>query len=201
MHAALRAREVLASKPAIAAHRATFKELREFIVESVSSTGGHFSSNLGTVELTIALHYKAGTTWHAEWVAATWAFIGSTAKASDAIAILASPAPLATLNTVAATYPHVPLADPSVAPVWCPIANEMWAATPPPDQPAPAYVVAKNGTAPTRPAFAFANGARSYSSFATAPVGAACDCSIKLIEGQLTFCQVAPATVAVCSKP
>ena len=27
-------------------------ELREFIVQSVSSTGGHFSSNLGTVELT-----------------------------------------------------------------------------------------------------------------------------------------------------
>ncbi|HET9581047.1 MAG TPA: 1-deoxy-D-xylulose-5-phosphate synthase [Usitatibacter sp.] len=33
------------------------KQLREFIVESVSSTGGHLSSNLGTVELTIALHY------------------------------------------------------------------------------------------------------------------------------------------------
>ncbi len=37
------------------------KELREFIVESVSSTGGHFSSNLGTVELTIALHYVLNT--------------------------------------------------------------------------------------------------------------------------------------------
>ena len=36
-------------------------ELREFIVESVSSTGGHFSSNLGTVELTIALHYVFDT--------------------------------------------------------------------------------------------------------------------------------------------
>ncbi len=33
------------------------KELREFLVESVSKTGGHLSSNLGTVELTIALHY------------------------------------------------------------------------------------------------------------------------------------------------
>ena len=32
-------------------------ELREFLVESVSRTGGHLSSNLGTVELTIALHY------------------------------------------------------------------------------------------------------------------------------------------------
>ncbi len=36
-------------------------ELREFIVQSVSSTGGHFSSNLGTVELTIALHYVYDT--------------------------------------------------------------------------------------------------------------------------------------------
>ncbi len=32
-------------------------ELRAFVLESVSKTGGHLSSNLGTVELTIALHY------------------------------------------------------------------------------------------------------------------------------------------------
>ena len=31
-------------------------ELREFIIESVSHTGGHLSSNLGLVELTVALH-------------------------------------------------------------------------------------------------------------------------------------------------
>ncbi len=37
------------------------KELREFLVESVSKTGGHLSSNLGTVELTIALHYIYNT--------------------------------------------------------------------------------------------------------------------------------------------
>jgi 1-deoxy-D-xylulose-5-phosphate synthase len=36
-------------------------ELRDFIVESVSATGGHLSSNLGTVELTIALHYVFAT--------------------------------------------------------------------------------------------------------------------------------------------
>ncbi|HHX80664.1 MAG TPA: 1-deoxy-D-xylulose-5-phosphate synthase [Acholeplasmataceae bacterium] len=42
----------------------TYKELKElaeairlFLIENVSKTGGHFSSNLGTVELTIALHY------------------------------------------------------------------------------------------------------------------------------------------------
>lgn len=32
-------------------------ELRHFVIDSVSKTGGHLSSNLGTVELTIALHY------------------------------------------------------------------------------------------------------------------------------------------------
>lgn len=32
-------------------------ELRAYILDSVSRTGGHLSSNLGTVELTIALHY------------------------------------------------------------------------------------------------------------------------------------------------
>ena len=36
-------------------------ELRNFLVESVSATGGHLSSNLGTVELTIALHYVFNT--------------------------------------------------------------------------------------------------------------------------------------------
>lgn len=37
------------------------KELRQFLLESVSKTGGHLSSNLGTVELTIALHYVYDT--------------------------------------------------------------------------------------------------------------------------------------------
>ena len=36
-------------------------ELRQFVLESVSQTGGHLSSNLGTVELTIALHYIFAT--------------------------------------------------------------------------------------------------------------------------------------------
>src|SRR5438128_2059568 len=37
------------------------EELRTFILESVSQTGGHLSSNLGTVELTIALHHVFNT--------------------------------------------------------------------------------------------------------------------------------------------
>ncbi|MCK9517270.1 MAG: 1-deoxy-D-xylulose-5-phosphate synthase [Ottowia sp.] len=37
------------------------RELREFVLASVARTGGHLSSNLGTVELTIALHYVFNT--------------------------------------------------------------------------------------------------------------------------------------------
>src|SRR3546814_19999771 len=37
------------------------RQLRGFVLESVSRTGGHLSSNLGTVELTIALHYVFNT--------------------------------------------------------------------------------------------------------------------------------------------
>ncbi|HGO7965416.1 TPA: 1-deoxy-D-xylulose-5-phosphate synthase [Neisseria meningitidis] len=36
-------------------------ELRAFLLESVGQTGGHFASNLGAVELTIALHYVYDT--------------------------------------------------------------------------------------------------------------------------------------------
>jgi len=36
-------------------------ELRNFLIETLSRTGGHFASNLGVVELTIALHYVFNT--------------------------------------------------------------------------------------------------------------------------------------------
>ncbi|MCU0925133.1 MAG: 1-deoxy-D-xylulose-5-phosphate synthase, partial [Hydrogenophaga sp.] len=36
-------------------------ELRDFLLDSVSKTGGHLGSNLGTVELTVALHYVFNT--------------------------------------------------------------------------------------------------------------------------------------------
>lgn len=41
--------------------RALADELRAYLLESVSGTGGHLSSNLGTVELTVALHYVFNT--------------------------------------------------------------------------------------------------------------------------------------------
>ncbi|HEX4649016.1 MAG TPA: 1-deoxy-D-xylulose-5-phosphate synthase N-terminal domain-containing protein, partial [Steroidobacteraceae bacterium] len=36
-------------------------ELRDFLIQSVSTRGGHFAAGLGTVELTIALHYVFDT--------------------------------------------------------------------------------------------------------------------------------------------
>ena len=33
------------------------QDIRDFLIENISQTGGHFSSNLGIVELTVALHY------------------------------------------------------------------------------------------------------------------------------------------------
>jgi len=37
------------------------KELREYLTHTVSQSGGHFSAGLGTVELTVALHYVFNT--------------------------------------------------------------------------------------------------------------------------------------------
>lgn len=37
------------------------RELREYLIESVSQSGGHLSAGLGTVELTVALHYIYNT--------------------------------------------------------------------------------------------------------------------------------------------
>lgn len=41
--------------------KALSEELRAYVLDSVSKTGGHLSSNLGTVELTVALHYVFDT--------------------------------------------------------------------------------------------------------------------------------------------
>src|SRR5690606_13206666 len=40
---------------------AVTQELREFLIQTVSTRGGHFAAGLGTVELTVALHYVFNT--------------------------------------------------------------------------------------------------------------------------------------------
>src|ERR1700710_59860 len=37
------------------------EELRQFLIRTVATRGGHFAAGLGTVELTIALHYVYDT--------------------------------------------------------------------------------------------------------------------------------------------
>jgi 1-deoxy-D-xylulose-5-phosphate synthase len=41
--------------------RGVCAEVREFLIDSVSKTGGHFGAGLGAVELTVALHYSFNT--------------------------------------------------------------------------------------------------------------------------------------------
>ncbi|HNN75928.1 MAG TPA: 1-deoxy-D-xylulose-5-phosphate synthase N-terminal domain-containing protein, partial [Leptospiraceae bacterium] len=36
-------------------------EVREYLIDTLASVGGHFASNLGVVELTVALHYVLNT--------------------------------------------------------------------------------------------------------------------------------------------
>ncbi len=65
-HEQIAARIRSTARPTCASSRAAelpqlAAELREFVLHSVSQTGGHLSSNLGTVELTIALHYVFDT--------------------------------------------------------------------------------------------------------------------------------------------
>jgi hypothetical protein len=48
-------------------------ELRQFILETVARTGGHLASNLGSVELTLALHYVYDTPHdRLVWDATAW---------------------------------------------------------------------------------------------------------------------------------
>ena len=66
--------------------------------------------------------------------------------------------------------------------------------------PAPKWIVAKNATYTTRPAYPIADGIRSSVSTARADVGAACDCSLRSVEGSSVYCGVAAGTVALCSR-
>lgn len=55
--------------------------------------------------------------------------------------------------------------------------------------PRPKWLVAKNGSAPTRPSYPFADGVRGKTSDGRAPVGAPCDCArAQAVEGSTTYC-------------
>jgi 1-deoxy-D-xylulose-5-phosphate synthase len=41
--------------------RAICADIREYLIDTISQTGGHFGAGLGVVELTVALHYVLNT--------------------------------------------------------------------------------------------------------------------------------------------
>ena len=51
----------LRALPAGEARRRVASELRQYLIDTVSQMGGHFAAGLGTVELTVALHYVFDT--------------------------------------------------------------------------------------------------------------------------------------------
>lgn len=66
--------------------------------------------------------------------------------------------------------------------------------------PLPRWVVARNATYATRPAYALVDGIRASVSTARAEVGAACNCTLRSVEGSSVYCGVADNTVALCSR-
>lgn len=142
---------------------------------------------------------EAGGKWSPNWAAATTAQIVSFDLLADVYTVATSSNPIAALNFIAKKNLNLPLSDPSLTPVWCPFQAEMINKTPPPT-PAARFVVALNGLAPTRPTFNVVNGVRSYASKSAIAVGSTCDCTMKVVEGSNTFCNVAATLVAVCVK-
>jgi hypothetical protein len=173
---------------------------------TIAGVGTGTPGILGFSEFGGALYWYcplADATWVIHLVPLNWTYLNTVGIASSFYNTAISPMSVPLINKYVADYIKLPLSDPSVAAIWCPWVDDMVARWPqgiPTVTPPSGWVVAKNGTLSTRASFAVVNGVRSFSSKTTIPVGAPCSESIKLIEGQLTFLQVAPALVAVCTK-
>lgn len=145
--------------------------------------------------------------WTTSWGAETWPSFRSHVINADVLAVAQATDPVAALNAILSARVALPLADPSLTPVWCPYAREMIASQPAqvvtPPTPVPAtWWVAKYSTQPTRPAFPLTSGVRGTVSSTRAPVGAVCDCTASVVEGVTTYCAFTGGggTVAVCTK-
>ena len=164
-------------------------------------TGTHPTVRMNAVGITAWMYCpRLGGGWSLQWAAGRWDALAGVDVRSLTRQIFESPDPLVTLNMALSNINRL-LDDPVMQPVWCPFVQDMLAGIPAPQLPPPAWLVAKNGTAATRPAFALtAAGARSYTSTSAATVGAPCDCKKSLIEGVTIFCLVTPTTVAACTR-
>ena len=143
--------------------------------------------------------------WATSWGAETWDSFRAHAVNTDALAVAQAADPVAALNAILATRVSLPLADPSLTPVWCPYAREMIASQPAPaatPPPPAAWIVARYSTQTSRPAYPVTNGVRGTMSTMRASVGATCDCTSPLVEGVTTYCPFPSSggAVAMCTK-
>lgn len=146
---------------------------------------------------------KAGGKWYRQMGAATWGFLSGHNIATDARDALAAPDALTVFLAKVKASVNLPLADPSLTPVWCPATQEMWDnkpaddAPPPPPPPVATWIVTPSGTAATRPAYPVVNGKRSSSPGSSAKVREPCDCAaLKLVEfGIVNYCLVPPSSL------
>lgn len=166
------------------------------------------------------LRYTPGAGWLAYWYgppaangAKTLSFSFLTASAARAFDFSALAADIAASGVTAAARVRTTLSanDPAARAIWCPFWAEMVAGqnipAPAPPAPASSYVVAKSGTATSRPAYSLADGVLGTKEVARAPVGMACICSSpgqSFMKGATLYCpyQGGPSysVVAVCGK-
>ena len=130
--------------------------------------------------------------WVTTWGAETWASLGSHNLTGDAAIVAASSDPAQALNALLVGHITLPLADPSLTPVWCPFADEMNASKPPasaPPAPPPTgqwrTPAAGTGTIYTTAAGKLAGLVAGRK----APPNALCDCTAaKVAVGTSSYC-------------
>ena len=144
-----------------------------------------------------------GNTWGLSRVAATWTWLSNNNVVADGAAIAASSDPIGALNSALNKNVTLPLADPSLTPVWCPYEAEVWASKPADIVPPPP---------PPVPGSWLTSGLSTYNSAAGrlgayAGIGArgrACNCTAPIRVGTFTYCTFAGAAtasiVAQCTK-
>ena len=149
---------------------------------------------------------KVGPKWYANWVAGTNDFLFTNNVAGEALAASANFDPVKALNAVAKKYITLPLSDPSLTPIWCPVQAEMYAARPADDvaPPVPTPDIFRTPVIGTFTLYMAANGTLTgLLTGRKASPNALCDCTAKVAVGSASYCPLAggnPAEVTLCRK-
>jgi hypothetical protein len=170
-----------------------------FPVASPISTRPYLSLNSEGV---VAYHYcKVGPTWKYSLYVATWSFLLGKNLAADFQAATLAPEPFLAFIALTKANVGLPLSDPNLTKVWCPVAQEIWANTPKGDSTQPlVWKTPKPGGTGTLYTWG-PSGLTSIIPTRTAPPNVACDPSVKVSRGTATFMPVlgAPQTeVTLC---